>query len=317
MRLQLRSGGVRVDGSGGTGVFVPGALPVVRLALVVSLVLLMSGCWSGGTPLRLVPGDSREVLVVDVGEVRDALEGEAPWAYDAFVERVDVVLGDLSLELDYRELRRLAWARGPGRGDGVLVLWGRFDFEWVREDWMERGWDRERYRGREVWGGRAVLLEEQGLVVRAGGQQSVRGSLRLLGREERSAANGDGSDVGLVLERLGDAPLAVAFEASGRCVDAAPGCQVVGVGVTGYDGDSGDAEVVVVVLFGGERLAGRAVREYDELEEFMEGALHRLGESGAGFGGYRVEDVYLDDITRDGDFAVGEGVVGVKRVRRW
>ena len=299
----------------GTGVFAPWVWMVVRLAVLFALGLFLSGCsWLGGPSLLgLVPGDTNEVLVLDVEEVREVLEEDAPWAHDVLSERLESLLGDVSWELEYGELGELVWAGWSDGGGSVLVLGGDFAFDWVREDWEELGWDQGGYRGHEVWGDRAALLEGMGLVVHADALDSLRSSLRLLGRGGRSAADADGSHVGRVLERLGEYPLAVAFEeTSSACADAVPGCLWVGVGVEGYDGESGEVSVVVVVLFAGERRAESAVRAYDGVEEVMEDVLYLVGGAGEDFGGYRLDGVYLEDIEHDGLFAVGRGVVEVE-----
>ena len=106
------------------------------------------------------------------------------------------------------------------------IVQGEFDFEHIRDELSDSGYDDDDYRAYEIWtgGGRrdvstVALIDEDGLVL-AGSGDTVERLVRSLARDE-SARDGDLQDMLRAMDRAGDGWVMVGVNG---CADALRGC---------------------------------------------------------------------------------------------
>ncbi len=180
-----------------------GGVLLIAVVVVVVVVLIMRGGGSlPGGPLGLVPAAAFWVQVVDVERL---LAGDAPDdEADDFEDEWEDRLYDLGVSLD--DLDTLVQAQGD---DGtVLVFDGDLDFEQIRNELDDAGYDDDDYRGYVVWDDgdlwveAAALLDGRGEVV-IGSTDAVEGMLKALSRSSGSLLQDDDNDLRRALERAG------------------------------------------------------------------------------------------------------------------
>ncbi len=180
-----------------------GGVLLIAVVVVVVVVLIMRGGGSlPGGPLGLVPAAAFWVQVVDVERL---LAGDAPDdEADDFEDEWEDRLYDLGVSLD--DLDTLVQAQGD---DGtVLVFDGDLDFEQIRNELDDAGYDDDDYRGYVVWDDgdlwveAAALLDGRGEVV-IGSTDAGEGMLKALSRSSGSLLQDDDNDLRRALERAG------------------------------------------------------------------------------------------------------------------
>ena len=248
--------------------------PVPSLRLLAVLLLaaaFVQACGMGGggsaelaESLELVPADAQYVGVIDAEQVLsgDVSSVIADQAEDDWEDEFD----DIGVFPD--ELTTYVFAY---REDWFLtVVEGEFDFEQIRDDLEDGGYEDDRYRGYEIWEEVAwpdesvALLEDRGWVV-TGDTDIVKGALRTLDRGSGSLLDDADSDLRRTLDKAGKGWMVIAGE--DECFDfEVQDCRAVGVSYHSSDDDY-VVETTVAVLFRNERAAES---EMDNLEEAIE-----------------------------------------------
>ena len=261
-----------------------GGVLLIAVVVVVVVVLIMRGGGSlPGGPLGLVPAAAFWVQVVDVERL---LAGDAPDdEADDFEDEWEDRLYDLGVSLD--DLDTLVQAQGD---DGtVLVFDGDLDFEQIRNELDDAGYDDDDYRGYVVWDDgdlwveAAALLDGRGEVV-IGSTDAGEGMLKALSRSSGSLLQDDDNDLRRALERAGQGW--IVFGSEGCQGAGVRGCQAVGASVS-EGSESYLVETTLAYLFRDERTAES---ELDDLEDYLDDAFSR--------------DVDIEEVKTDGVFVI-------------
>ena len=262
--------------------------PRGTLALFVSALLAMAlgtACGGGPDPLGLVPDDAHRVNVVEVAQI---LQGDAP---DYLVEETEDVweddyFDDIGVAID--DVSTVVVAGGP---DGtMIVLDGEFDFEQVRDELDDFGYDDSDYRGYEMWEGEtrlgaAALLEGSGQIVLSRlGVSAVQNALKILIRGSGSLLDDDQNNVLRALRKAGNGSLVAAWE--GEKFMGVRGHEAVGSAISRGD-DQYSVKFTYAFLFPNERTAES---EMGDLEDAFENLLPR--------------EMDIQDVRADGEFVI-------------
>ena len=267
---------------------------LILLVIVIAAVLLLRGGGSSGpgSLLGAIPEETYNVVIVDLSEIlRDEDFAEILGFSDDDLEYME--LGDV--ELDTGDISEVVIASSP-YGD-LIVLKGDFQFDDVRDDLFDEGYDESSYRDYEVWGGWSyfALLERNGYIIFSESESTVERALNTIYRGEGSLADARNSGLRDVLNKLGNAPFLYAF-GEGSC--GLRRCQGYGVAFTEYDPNDEEAKAKFVVLFSSARAAESAAADYDEVSDLIERGASQIS-------GY----VEVADVKEDGPFVVGEGIL--------
>ena len=179
----------------------------------------------------------------------------------------------------------------------LWVISGSFEFEDIRDDLDDEGFEETSYRGYEVWEGPIfyALLEEAGYVIYSESEDDLEDSLGVLYRGEGAIADAEDNDLKRVLDKLGKATFITAF---GECENVRR-CQSYGIAYhTEYDIEAAGTKVDFLALFSSERAAEDAADDYDEVADAVE--------QGGSFGSRFLD---IGDIKTDGEFVVGQGIL--------
>lgn len=153
-----------------------------RILLVVSLGVLLAamavasaGCASStglATMLARVPSDTVSLKYVNAKALRN--DADLDDLYDAWKESVDSRLD--SHGIDHNDVS--IYAFGTGSGKRFTLLTGNFDIKEVRDELDDRHFDKDEYRGVEVW------KKETGWGYEQDSDVALMGDLIVLGNEE-------------------------------------------------------------------------------------------------------------------------------------
>ncbi len=294
---------------GGAGV----VLIVIIIAVALKLVL------GGGLPmpdstLELVPEDTGVIIIWDIPAIMlDEYHQEYGIPVKGFLNEDLNLDGDtriLDVEIDFEEVDEYILAIIDSE---VLLLKGAFQFEDTRDDLMDAGYEKNSYRGYEIWEGwtnyapapvvidgnipfwdgwmNYALIEKgaTGYIIVSPSEDAVEGVLNNLYRGSGSLTDGEDSDLKRILEKLGEAPTVVA-SVDDPC-KAIKRCQGYGSAFTGYDVAAEKINSDFVLLFSSERAAETAADDYDEVADFIE--------LGVGFD--------IADTKSEGEFVISSG----------
>ena len=202
-----------------------------------------------------------------------------------------------------------------GYWENVVLLRGEFDFGAIRDDWEDREFEEDLYKGYELWEGNGdyfVLLEEQGAVLYADDEDDAKDVIKTIDRGSGSLAEAEDSDSRLIVDQLSGAPAIVAVASEG-CDDEVSGCEGVGIAYSGVDLDLEEIYLDLTVLFSNERRATRAFEDYDEIVEAMEEWLDDIVSTSSRFDGiFEVDDIDIDELAQDVVFVSAKGIIEVE-----
>ena len=208
-------------------------LSLTSLATMLTLLLaaaLPGGCGGSTSSVdtldMLLDGTlavySYDVQAVTAGDAGEELE-------DMLQDHWDSSLADIGILMDEAEVLTVG-----GDEDHIYsIVQGEFDFEHIRDELIDGGYDDDDYRGYEIWtgGGRrdvstVALIDEDGLVL-AGGGDTVERLVRSLARDQ-SARDGDLQEMLRAMDRAGDGWALVGLNG---CADALRGCSATAVSI--------------------------------------------------------------------------------------
>ena len=241
----------------------------LRCAMTLAILwgaALVAGCGSSNTAdeiVTMVHDDTSLVLVYDVAAI------SAGEAYHEFAEKIeddwDETVGAIGILMDETETMLI----GHTEIDPYIVLKGEFDLEYIRGELEDNEYERDSFRGYEVWSGGGLwnastvaLIEESGIVLR-GSDSNVRDILRDL---SRGSGPDDVTELMRAVEAAGDGWLLFGVGAEG-CPNELRRCEGNATSIS--RGERFELVVNDVFMFQDERSAELAK---DDLEERMEDA---------------------------------------------
>lgn len=244
----------------------PSALPAfIALSVFLLLGALVIACGgnggSGGNgspdvpddPIGLIPVDADMVIVFDVSEIqgssvpRDVERDFEDWAED-------LLDGDIDLD----DIDTLVVV-----GDSLLIARGDFDFDQVRDNLEDIGYEDDEYRGFETWGERAALIEQGNYVILGFASGAVQDFLRSLDRGRGLLAFEQDNNLSLLVEDISSGPWIV-FRAD-NCPDVpSAGCDGSGVSYTFPEDDSSTMRVRSLFIFEDEEASEDALVELED-----------------------------------------------------
>ena len=250
---------------------------------VITVVMQVMGGDGGGSSasasslLEMVPEESVSVSIADLRSIREDVDLEEVLDISSPVEEIDIE------EIDEYVRVRLE------TGEVVYLLEGISQFDDLRDDLDENGYQEDSYREYEVWIGpwSYALFEEEGRIVVSNRRDGTQEVLKTLYRGSGSLAKAEGTDLKRILDKLGDAPFVMAVAGDDLC--SAKRCQGYGSTPTRYDISREKLHVDFVVLFSSERAAEAAEDDYDEVADFIE----------------RQVNLDVADTKSEGEFVVG------------
>ena len=231
---------------------------VVMLYALATAVLAGCGGPSSATdPLDMLSDDTVVVFAYDMEAVNS---GEAGDAIEEMLENYwDTSFGAIGVLMNETESLTV----GGRASDVYTILKGEFDFEFIRDDLHDNGYEDDDYRGYEVWSGGGLrdastvaLIEEDGLVL-AGSDDAVQDILRNLARGA-SARDGAMRETLRAMDRAGEGWVVLGLS---ECDDDLRGCEAVAFSIA--PGERYEFRVTEVVLFHDERTAES---QMDEIE---------------------------------------------------
>lgn len=258
----------------------PSPLSQATISTLLLAFALLAGCGgsnSADDSLDMLLDNTITVFVYDVeaidgGEVGDSVR-------DMFEDYWDSSFASIGILMEETESLTV----GGRAQDGYSILMGDYDYDYIRDDLDDQGYEDDDYRDYELWteGSRRVvesvaLMEDAGVVV-AGDDDAVKAVLRNLSEGE-SARDGDMESVLRAMDRAGNGWLTVGID---DCDGYPRGCMAVSRSLS--VGGSYEAQQTVVVLFRNEDFAESRL---DELEDNAE-------ESSAA--GYSLESIRQSD----------------------
>ncbi len=182
------------------------AVELVRSHLRVIILLTLGAAvgWGCGgkadDALGLIPADAATVTVVDVELIRSEATDEVLYGFEKGWEERS--LGGIGFS--FEDLKTLVEVLGVEYGY-ALILEGRFDFEHIREELYDRGFERSTYQDYVMWereqGVSVSLVGDRDQAV-VGNVLSVKSVLGTLGSGV-GILDDDDNDVARVLDRAG------------------------------------------------------------------------------------------------------------------
>ena len=296
-----------------------GVAGVVVVVIIIVVVVMGAGGGPSGSTLQLIPEDTFVVGLLDVKAVRENPD-DFPGDYDDFIDGLqENILEEFDTEeIDVEQVSNFVFWISELRGgsDSVaLLLQGDFFFGDIRDDWDDQDFDEESYKGYEYWDGPEyyALLEDEGAIIGSSSENLIKEIIKIVDQGDGSLADTKkNSRIKLILDKLGSSPAAIA-SLSGICEDALSGCDGWGAAFTGFNPDRSEVSTDLVVLFSSERRAERAAEDYDDVAEFLERYLGNMSQGmSKNDGVMKAEDVEIDDLSRDGVFVVGSGIIEVE-----
>ena len=143
-------------------------------------------------------------------------------------------------------------------------------------------------------------------------EEIIKDIIKNLDRGSGSLADAEDNDLKLILDKLEGLPAAIAI-ANDSCDDDVSDCIGFGMACAGSDLNREEVFVNLVVLFSSERRAERVFEDYDDVADLMENVLDSLADGADDFSGvFDVDDVDIGDISNDGVFVLGAGIIDVE-----
>ena len=217
----------------------------------------------------LVPEDVEYLAVWKVDEILESniLEGFAETDPERWLRNLSPPFGG-ELQLEPTEIDQ--YVQTVVANAQVEMVSGRFEFEDIRDELGDQGYEDSTYRGYEVWTGwrTYALLEKEGFIITGETEDATEDILNSLYRGEGSLAESRDGDMVLILGELKKGPVVVATTSEAICLIKR--CQGMGIAVTGYNIEDEEATGEFRMLFSSERAAEAAADEYDEISDFFE-----------------------------------------------
>ena len=296
---------------------IPRGFSSIQTTVTVVLFLFVGGNGGGGStdPLHVVPGDVEGLVILNVAAVI-ANEADFPGDIDDFGDEIldEIESGFDTEEIRFEQITEFVILAHPSYGDEAILITGDFAFEDIRDGWDDLDFEDDSYRGIEIWDGYNyyALIEDQGAIFVSYNEEFVKDVVKLLDDGSRSLAHSTDSDMKIIVDRLGAAPVVVAI-ASDFCDDLVSGCTALGAGYAGADLGRDEIITDLAVLFSSERRAERAFDDYDDTVELMEEVLDDLAEEADDVSGLpEAVGVDVDDLELDGLFITATGIIEVE-----
>ena len=204
------------------------------------------------SPVGLIPIDSRRVIIFDVSEV---LGDDVPRRIrEDFEYRADHLL-DGEVDLDDIDILVVV--------DDTLLAQGDFDFPEVREYLEDLGYESDLYRGFEIWGERAALVEDDNYVILGFASEAVRDILRSLDRGRDLLAFEQNSDLAHIVDGVGSGAI-VLLTPNGCGEFGSSGCDAGGASFTFPGSQPGLALMRLFLLYEDEDFAEDGLAEWED-----------------------------------------------------
>ena len=297
-----------------------GVAGIVAVVIVVAAVMLTAGGASGGSSsaLELIPDDTGVLFLLDLEMVRAGQE-EFPGDYDDFLDELQEEIDSEfnTEEISFEQVNSIIVAAENQFFDGVIVMLGDFAFGDIQDEWEDREYEEDSYRGYEIWDGGDyfVFLENAGAIVASNSEDRVKDIINIVDRGTGSLADDQEGDLARIVSQLGSSPVVVAAagDYGEQCENTVAGCAGFGLAYSSADLDREEVTANLAILFSSERRAERAVDDYDDVAELMESLLDGFAEEADDFAGLPdAEDVDIDDLSVDGEFVQGTGFIEIQ-----
>ena len=296
-----------------------GSAAIVAVVVIVVAVMLTGGGPGGSSSaLALVPDDTEAIVMLDMATIRSR-QADFPGDNDDFIDdvRQEIEWKFDTEEIDLEQVNDFILLANDRYFDDTMLLVGDFVFEDIRDEWEDRDFEDDSYRGYEIWDGGDyyALLEDEGAIVASDSEDLVKDVINIVDRGTGSLADDDSGDLARIIAALGSSPVevAIAGDLGEQCNDAVSGCSGIGASFAGSDLDREEITVNLAVLFSSERRAERAADDYDDVADLLEELLEGLAEDADDFSGLPYADsVDIDDITAEGEFVLGTGFIEIE-----
>ena len=204
--------------------------------------------------------------LVRIGRIRvpvDGIDEPEEWKEEWEDEWDGLFFGLVGEVLSLNDITSVVY-QGTEDGELGVLLFGKFDFDEVREFLEDEEREQDTYRGFEIWDNEIALLEDRGLIALNSGE-FVKDLLKALDTGE-----GFLDDTGKLRAGLDKAGEGLFLAGSTSCGDSVfrpslRSCEAVVEVIKGGDPDT--TEITAVYVFSSER---RAESGMEDLEEFIE-----------------------------------------------
>lgn len=237
-----------------------GHVTITILLLVISVQAGCGGSNVAGDPLDMMLDNTVLAISYDMDAIR---AGESISEFeDRLEDDWDEKIGAMGILADETVTLLTGFV---GEGGQYMVLTGQFDFEFVRDDLDDLGYDEGQYRDYEIWTGgqlrdisTVALLEDRDTVLTGNGEL-VEDILRDLSRD---SGDRDELDLARAMRRAGDGWLVFGFP---DCSTELRGCRAFG-GATSA-GQRYEIVSTNVFMFRNERTAEARREDVEELPD--------------------------------------------------
>ena len=254
--------------------------------------------------LSFVPADAESVAWLDVERIRrnrNRFPGNFRTFESELVEKIEDEFDTGVIGFDQVD----HFVRFKYDGSEETLVVGARGFDEMRDEWEEQGKVQESYRGYETWSTDIVVFESDGAILTAGRREL----LDSLADAPGPLSDADGTDLGIILDELGNSP-AIFVD-----VDQNYGCDLdecLGYGATfaKFDADRQWIHVDLVMLFSDERIAAQSVDENVRLVREMNTFLHDIAWEMSDYIGVSEFGITVEEgIESDGELVVGTAII--------
>ena len=253
-----------------------------------------------------IPADVEVLALLDVRTIRNNRH-RFPGSFRTFEEElVEKIEAEFNTEeIGFEQVGY--FVRFEYDGTDETLVTGDLAFADIRDDWDEQdlGEDsRGDYEIWEIWDSEIAVFEDDGAMLTAGQREQ----LDSLAGEPGPLADTEETDLGIILDKLGNSPAIFADVDRDYGCDL-DGCLGYGAAFAGFDSDRQWIHADLVVLFNAEGRAGEAVDEREELVEEMDDLLQEIAWELSEYIGVSEFGTTIDEIRHDERFALGSGII--------
>ena len=191
-----------------------------------------------------IPGDLAELIpdgadMAVIFDVSDWLDGDVPQSLQSEFEDWADYLLEGNIDLDDVDMLIVV-------DDGLLLAEGDFDFDDIRDNLEDRGYDESTYSGFETWDEWVALIEDEQYVILGFVPGVVEDLLQSLDQGRGLLANERDSDLAQLLDEVGAGSMTLMVN---DCDARFRGCNALGTTFSSWDEDAGELDARLAYVF--------------------------------------------------------------------
>lgn len=294
------------------GAAIAGTIIGVSIFVVMAAFMIIDATQS--KPLALIPADTAAAVIIDLEAIRKGHQ-HFPGEYWDFIDAVqaDIDRAFRTSELDTSQIGLLLHITPDDGGAPVHLARGDLVPQYLADSWEERGLDQDSYRGRPIWQSRSrttTIFEDRKIAAASGPAQALNAQIRMLEGDTRPLSDFDRHDLKDILDALGGSPARAAAtggDLAQLCLQTIRSCRGYGAAFRSFDSQTADTRLNAVLLFSNDRVAQRALEDYDPAETLLKTAALTIATlSNPTYGALRPGTITVDKLTQDGRLLLAE-----------